>query len=289
MTFSIVAGQGTAYGVAVASKFLAVGAIVPAAAPGVGAVATQSFAKVSYKADSLALLRAGADATDALTRLTAADGLRESRQVGIRQTRHSYADPPMTPPTSDPTATFTGTECLPWAGGVSGGDDTDGRFAIQGNVLVGPEVVAAMHAAWEHTTGMPLARRLLAALLAGDDAGGDRRGRQGAALYVVDVGAGYDECGVVVDLRVDDSPTAEELARLLDLNDLYFGGPEDLSPLEGELAAEVRDRLAILGYRHTEVDEALAEWAGVENYEMRLLPGQIDGKVLAALRRTTDG
>ena len=276
MTFSIVAGQGTAYGVAVASKFLAVGAIVPAAAPGVGAVATQSFAKVSYKADSLALLRAGADATDALTRLTAADGLRETRQVGIVGAQSA--------------ATFTGTECLPWAGGVSGGDDAGGRFAIQGNVLVGPEVVAAMHAAWEHTTGMPLARRLLAALLAGDDAGGDRRGRQGAALYVVDVGAGYDECGVVVDLRVDDSPTAaQDIARLLDLNDLYFGGPEDLSPLEGELAAEVRDRLAILGYRHTEVDEALAEWAGVENYEMRLLPGQIDGKVLAALRRTTDG
>jgi uncharacterized Ntn-hydrolase superfamily protein len=276
MTFSIVAGQGTAYGVAVASKFLAVGAIVPAAAPGVGAVATQSFAKVSYKADSLALLRAGADATDALTRLTAADELRETRQVGIVGAQSA--------------ATFTGTECLPWAGGVSGGDDAGGRFAIQGNVLVGPEVVAAMHAAWEHTTGMPLARRLLAALRAGDDAGGDRRGRQGAALYVVDVGAGYDECGVVVDLRVDDSPTAaHDIARLLDLNDLYFGGPEDLSPLEGDLSAEVRDRLATLGYRHTEVDEALAEWAGVENYEMRLLPGQIDGKVLAALRRATSG
>jgi len=107
---------------------------------------------------------------------------------------------------------------------------------------------------------------------------------------VVDVGAGYDECGVVVDLRVDDSPTAaHDIARLLDLNDLYFGGPEDLSPLEGDLSAEVRDRLATLGYRHTEVDEALAEWAGVENYEMRLLPGQIDGKVLAALRRATSG
>jgi len=276
MTFSIVAGQGTAYGVAVASKFLAVGSIVPAATPGVGAVATQSFAKVSYKADSLALLRAGADATDALTRLTAADELRETRQVGIVGAQSA--------------ATFTGTECLPWAGGVCGGDDTDGRFAIQGNVLVGPEVVAAMHAAWEHATGMPLARRLLAALLAGDDAGGDRRGRQGAALFVVDVGAGYDECGVVVDLRVDDSPTAaHDIARLLDLNDLYFGGPEDLSPLEGDLSAEVRDRLATLGYRHTEVDEALAEWAGVENYEMRLLPGQIDGKVLAALRRATSG
>jgi len=276
MTFSIVAGQGTAYGVAVASKFLAVGSIVPAATPGVGAVATQSFAKVSYKADSLALLRAGADATDALTRLTAADELRETRQVGIVGAQSA--------------ATFTGTECLPWAGGVSGGDDAGGRFAIQGNVLVGPEVVAAMHAAWEHTTGMPLARRLLAALRAGDDAGGDRRGRQGAALYVVDVGAGYDECGVVVDLRVDDSPTAaHDIARLLDLNDLYFGGPEDLSPLEGDLSAEVRDRLATLGYRHTEVDEALAEWAGVENYEMRLLPGQIDGKVLAALRRATSG
>ncbi|HMT33244.1 MAG TPA: DUF1028 domain-containing protein [Dermatophilaceae bacterium] len=276
MTFSIVAGQGTAYGVAVASKFLAVGAVVPAATPGVGAVATQSFAKVSYKADSLALLRAGAEAPDALARLTAADSLRETRQVGIVGA-HSQS-------------TFTGAECLPWAGGVCGGDDTGGRYAIQGNVLTGPEVVAAMEDAWTANPGMPLARRLLAALLAGDDAGGDRRGRQGAALYVVDVGAGYDECGVVVDLRVDDSPTAaHDLARLLDLNDLYFGGPEDLSPLEGALADEVRGRLASLGYRHTEVDEALAEWAGVENYEMRLLSGQIDGKVLAALRAATGG
>lgn len=277
MTFSIVAGAGTAYGVAVASKFLAVGSVVPAALPGVGAVATQSFAKVSYKADSLALLRAGASATDTIARITAADPLRETRQVGVVGRRDA--------------ATFTGAECHGWAGGVSGGCETDGWYAAQGNILVGPEVIAQMESAWLATSGMPLARRLLAALLAGDAAGGDRRGRQGAALYVVDVGAGYDGNDVVVDLRVDDHPrAAEELARLLDLNDLYFSGPEDVQPLEGRLAEEVAGRLARLGYGDGGAfgaPGALADWAGVENYELRLTPDGIDARVLAALRAAT--
>jgi uncharacterized Ntn-hydrolase superfamily protein len=150
-----------------------------------------------------------------------------------------------------------------------------------------------MERAWLASSGMPLDRRLLAALLAGDAAGGDSRGRQGAALYVVEVGGGYDECGVVVDLRVDDHPhAAEELARLLDLNDLYFGGPEDVQPLEGALADEVADRLRHLGYGlepGSDVATALADWAGVENYELRLTPDGIDGRVLAALRAATGG
>ncbi len=278
MTFSIVAGTGTAYGVAVASKFLAVGSVVPAAVADVGAVATQSFAKVSYKADALGLLAAGASAPDSIARITAADPGRETRQVGVVGRCDA--------------ATFTGAECMDWAGGVAGGDESAGRYAIQGNILAGPQVVAEMERAWHAAEGMPLARRLLAALLAGDAAGGDSRGRQGAAIYVVDVAAGYDECGVVVDLRVDDHPqAATELARLLDLNDLYFGAPEDVQPLTGALGNEVRERLARLGHTGSAdaagLDGALGDWAGIENYELRLVPGGIDAKVLAALRAAT--
>jgi uncharacterized Ntn-hydrolase superfamily protein len=275
MTFSIVAGAGTAYGVAVASKFLASGSIVPAADPAVGAVATQAFAKVSYKADSLALLRAGASAAEAVARITAADPLRETRQVGVVAAGGA--------------ATFTGADCSVWAGGVSGGNETDGWYAVQGNILVGPQVVDQMERAWLASAGLPLERRLLAALLAGDAAGGDRRGRQSAALYVVDSNAGYDGNGIVVDLRVDEHPApASELARLLDLNDLYFGSPQDVQPLNGALGAEVSDRLRRLGHIG-EVQAALTEWAGIENYEMRLTPEGIDGQVLAQLRAATGG
>ena len=275
MTFSIVAGAGTAYGVAVASKFLASGSIVPAADPAVGAVATQAFAKVSYKADSLALLRAGASAAEAVARITAADPLRETRQVGVVAAGGA--------------ATFTGADCSVWAGGVSGGNETDGWYAVQGNILVGPQVVEQMERAWLASAGLPLERRLLAALLAGDAAGGDRRGRQSAALYVVDSNAGYDGNGIVVDLRVDEHPApASEMARLLDLNDLYFGSPQDVQPLDGALAAEVSDRLRLLGHIG-EVQAALTDWAGIENYEMRLTPEGIDGQVLAQLRAATGG
>ena len=275
MTFSIVAGGGTAYGVAVASKFLAVGSVVPAAVPGIGAVATQSFAKVSYKADSLALLRAGASASDVVARITDADPLRETRQVGVVGDGGA--------------ATFTGADCSDWAGGATGGNDTDGWYAVQGNILVGPQVVQAMEQAWLASTNLPLSRRLLAALLAGDAAGGDRRGRQSAALYVVDESAGYDGSGIVVDLRVDEhDDAASELARLVELNDLYFGSPEDVQPLQGPLADEVRERLGRLGYRG-ELDAALGEWAGVENYEMRLAPDGIDARVLSQLRAATGG
>jgi len=275
MTFSIVAGAGTAYGVAVASKFLASGSVVPAGVPGIGAVATQAHAKVSYKADSLALLRAGASPAEAVARITAADPLREARQVGVVGAGGA--------------ATFTGAECSDWAGGVSGGNETDGWYAVQGNILVGPQVVERMEQAWLAALRMPLHRRLLAALLAGDAAGGDRRGRQSAALYVVDQNAGYDGNGIVVDLRVDDHPqAAAELARLLELNDLYFGSPEDVQPLQGPLAVEVGERLRQLGHSG-DLREALAGWAGIENFEMRLTPDGIDVRVLAQLRAATGG
>lgn len=275
MTFSIVArsADGESFGVAVASKFLSVGAAVPAAAAGVGALATQSYANLAYRPDGLAMLRAGRSATDTLSELTAADEKRESRQAGIVDTTGAAA-------------TFTGADCHPWAGGVSG----DG-YAIQGNILAGPEVVEQMQRAWlDSEVSAPLARRLQAALAAGDAAGGDRRGRQSAALLVVTPDGGYGGgSDVYADLRVDDHPRpVEELARLLDLHDLHFGRPDPDAALvlEGELAAEVKERLARLGHTGVDLDAALASWAGVENYEERMLTGKIDPLVLEKLRST---
>src|SRR5690242_18729846 len=170
MTFSIVArsADGRAHGIAVASKFLAVGAAVPAAEAEVGAVATQSYANLAYRPQGLTLLRTGVDAAGAVAGLTAADPGRASRQLGI------------VGPAGDG-ETYTGSECHAWAGGVAG----DG-YAIQGNILTGPEVVAEMEQAWRSSADEArLSRRLLAALKAGDDAGGDRRGRQSAAMLIV--------------------------------------------------------------------------------------------------------
>jgi uncharacterized Ntn-hydrolase superfamily protein len=276
MTFSIVArsADGTAFGVAVASKFLAVGAAVPAAAAGVGAIATQAYANLAYRPEGMAQLREGRSASLTLETLVAADDKRETRQVGIVDVAGAAA-------------TFTGSECNPWAGGVTG----EG-YAIQGNILTGPEVVAAMEEAWHATrAGDPLARRLLAVLAAGDSAGGDRRGRQSAAVLVVTPEGGYGGgSDVLVDLRVDDHAVpVGELARLLDLHDLYFGkpDPDTLLDLGGELAIEVRRRLADLGHVDDDLDAALAGWAGIENYEERLVPGRIDPLVLAKLREAT--
>jgi uncharacterized Ntn-hydrolase superfamily protein len=271
VTFSIVATDGTAWGVAVASKFLGVGAAVPAAAAGVGAIATQSWANLAYRPDGLAMLRGGKSAKETLEALTAADEHREQRQAGIVDRNGQVA-------------TYTGTDCHPWAGGATG----DG-YAIQGNILVGPEVVDAMQRAWLDTDATePLTRRLLAALTAGDEAGGDRRGRQSAALFVVTPDGGYGGgSDVFADLRVDDHERpVTELARLLDLHDIYFGKPDPstLIALSGDVEDEVRRRLASLGHDDPDLDKALADWAGIENYEERLVPGQIDPVVLDQLR-----
>ncbi len=264
MTFSLVARQDDQWGVAVASKFLAVGAAVPAARWGVGAIATQSFANLAYRPDGLALLDAGHSAEEALSILTDADAWRAQRQAGAVD-RDGGA------------ATFTGAECNPWAGGRTG----DG-WAAQGNILTGPEVVDALAEAFAAATGT-LAQRLTAALLAGDRAGGDKRGRQSAALLVVSEAGGYGGgSDVLVDLRVDDhTDPVVELGRLLDLHTLYFGSPERTLTLRGDLEIEVSERLARLGYPDLEA------WAGVENYEMRLVPGAIDVVVLAKLREAT--
>jgi len=270
MTFSIVARLGETYGVAVASRFIAVGSVVPAARIGVGAVATQAMAKVSYAADGLALLAQGMSAADTVERLTSLDEGREDRQLGVVAATDQ--------------STFTGRECMGWAGGVHGGD-LGGGYAIQGNILVGERVVLDMERAWLDNHHLPIAPRLMQALVAGDRAGGDKRGRQSAALYAVAPGAGYDHCGVLADLRVDDHLAAtDELARLLDLHDLYFGSPETVLPLEGPLADEVRHHLATLGRNQPDLFDALQDWAGEANFEMRMTPDGIDSRVLQALR-----
>jgi len=280
MTFSIAArsADGTQYGVAVASKFLAVGAAVPAAAAGVGAVATQAMANLGYRPAGLALLRDGEPPELVLAELTAGDDDRAHRQVGVVGT-------------SGPGATYTGSSCFAWAGGVAGEGAFGDAYAIQGNLLTGPEVVEAMQVAFLATDPYArLADRLRAALFAGDRAGGDRRGRQSAALLVVTPGGGYGGgSDVLVDLRVDDHPDPVlELGRLLRLYELYFHRPDpaDCLPLTGALAQEVEERLAALGHSvgAAGLDGALADWAGIENLEERLLPGVIDPVVLAHLR-----
>lgn len=279
MTFSLVArsADGAAWGVAVASKFLAAGAVVPAAQAGAGAVATQSFVNLRYLPDGLRLLAEGAAARDVVAQLTEPDELREQRQVGLVGT------------TGDGAA-FTGADCIPWAGSRSG----DG-FTAQGNCLAGPEVLEQMERAFLATgENEPLAHRLLAGLRAGDAAGGDRRGRQSAALLVVTAGGGYGGgSDVLVDLRVDDHPApADELVRLLALHDLYFGtpSPEDLQPLEGSLADEVDAALRRLGHDgDAPLDERLFDWMGWENYEERHVPGSVDAVVLVKLREAAEG
>lgn len=269
MTFSIVArsDDGQSWGVAVASKFLAVGAAVPAARAGAGAVATQAEANVAWKSAALALLAEGLSADEVVHRLVSSDDRPEVRQLGVVDRGGG-------------SATHTGASCLDWAGGVCAPG-----LAIQGNILVGPEVVPAMQSAWDENADRALPHRLLAALAAGDAAGGDRRGRQSAALYVVRDAAGYGGLDdVAVDVRVDDHPEPlPELARLLDLNDFYLTAPrdEDRVPVDAKLAAELDAGARKLGHAD------FAAWVGTENYEMRVAEdgSWLDRRVLELLRR----
>ncbi|GAB3685395.1 DUF1028 domain-containing protein [Angustibacter aerolatus] len=268
MTFSIVGRDGDAYGVAVASKFLAVGAAVPAAVAGVGAVATQAYANLTYRGDGLALLRGGERVAPVVAALTAADEGRDQRQLGV-------VGP-------DAGATFTGPGCSDWAGGRAGAD-----YAVQGNILLGEDVVDEVEQSWLSTAGQPLADRLRAALVAGDAAGGDKRGRQSAALLVARPGAGYGGDDTEVDLRSDEHPTpVAELGRMLELHRLYFGEADEaeLLPLEGAVADETRRLLAGLGYDDPDLEQALDDWAGSANFEERLRPGRLDPVVLEQLR-----
>jgi uncharacterized Ntn-hydrolase superfamily protein len=272
MTFSLVACDLEAgeWGVSVASKFLAVGAVVPWARGDVGAIATQSYANVNYGRDGLALLAGGADAQSTLDRLVAEDPGRDQRQVGIVDAQGR-------------SATFTGSGCFDWAGGRAGP-----CHAAQGNILAGAQVVEALADTFLGTAG-PLAERLLAALAAADAAGGDRRGRQSACVIVRRTGGGYGgNNDVMIDLRVDDhTDPVGELQRLYSLHDLLFGEtPDDrMIPLD-EVRAEVTERLAELGFQGS-LDDALRAWAGRENLEERLSEGHIDPVLLRALREAT--
>jgi uncharacterized Ntn-hydrolase superfamily protein len=256
------------WGVAVQSKFLAVGSIVSWAEPLVGAIATQAYANPRYGPDGLALLRDGATAEETMAQLVAADEGRDERQLGVVDRAGG-------------SASYTGGACLDWAGHRTGF-----CYASQGNILVGRETVDALAATFEATAGLSLAGRLLECLSAAQLAGGDRRGQQSAALLVVQRGGGYARLSdVVVDLRVDDHERpVEELRRLHGLHDRLFGVTprEDWLPLEGPLRNEVEERLGRLGY------PTLAAWAGVENLEERVDDsGEIDPVVLEALRSSS--
>jgi uncharacterized Ntn-hydrolase superfamily protein len=282
MTFSIVAADPEAgdWGVAVASKFPCVGAVVPWARAGVGAVATQSWANTSFGPDGLALLVDGLDAEATLGRLLEADEGREDRQVGLVDA-------------AGRAATFTGERCMDWAGGATGR-----HLAAQGNILAGRQVVADMVAAFAETDG-DLCDRLLAALLAGDAAGGDRRGRQSAALLVVREGGGYEgRNDRYIDLRVDDHPEAPaELARLFEVWDRTMLVRNDpLLPASPDVVAEIQRRLAALGRFTGDASgayddatrAALAAWAGEVNLEGRLREDdQLSSQLLFELRDVT--
>jgi uncharacterized Ntn-hydrolase superfamily protein len=263
-TFSIVGHDPSNgdWGVAVASKFPAAGALVPWARAGVGAIATQAWANVEYGPSGLALLAEGRSGEETVRTLVDADEGRDQRQLGVVDS-HGRA------------ATYTGSECMSWAGGTTG----EG-FACQGNILAGAGVVDAMAGAFAGTAG-DLVDRLLAALEAGDAAGGDRRGRQSAAILVVREGGGYDgRNDRYVDLRVDDHPDPlVELRRVFTVFDHeYLVRNDPLLPAATALVEEVQLRLratghhqgAISGTLDEETRSALQSFAGQLNLERRL-------------------
>jgi uncharacterized Ntn-hydrolase superfamily protein len=270
-TYSIVGCdlEARQWGVAVQSKFLAVGALCPFAEAEVGAVATQSYVNPRYGPDGLALLREGLSAEEAVERLTSADEGRAQRQLGVVDSEGRAA-------------TYTGEKCFDWAGGRTG----EG-FAAQGNILVGAETVDALAGTFESNADIPLVERLIECLAAAQAAGGDRRGQQSAALIVVQKDAGYaGRSDTLVDLRVDDHERPiEELRRIYGIHRRLFGVTprKDWLPVEGELRTEVDERLAGLGH------DSLAGWAGVENLEERVDGDEeIDPVVLEALREADE-
>jgi uncharacterized Ntn-hydrolase superfamily protein len=275
VTFSLVAcdPERREWGVAVASKFLAAGAVVPFAAAETGAVATQAAANVRFGPDALRLMGEGSSAEETLQHLIGADQGRDERQLGLVDRLGR-------------SATYTGSACFDWAGGRSGP-----AFAAQGNILVSGATVDALAETFE-ATGGPLAGRLLAALEAGQAAGGDRRGRQSAALLVVAEAGGYGGgTDRLVDLRVDDHPAPiAELERLHELHRLHFGStpPDEWLDVDESLADELRERLGRLGHATGNLPVDLESWAGIENLEERVSGSErVDPVVLLQLRRAT--
>src|SRR5687768_1357220 len=259
MTFSIVACdlEEQTWGVAVASKFPAVGAVVPWAQASGGAVATQSFANTSFGPRGLALMATGFSAQETLEQLLKDDPDKELRQVGLVDAHGG-------------SGTFSGSGCFAWAGGVIGKG-----YAIQGNILAGSKVVPAMERTFLKAKG-DLPTRLHKALLAGDRAGGDKRGRQSAAIYVVKPKGGYG--GYLdrwLDYRVDDhADPVPRLGELLEMHDLYFGKSEERVELKGKVLKQVTDILMQEGYlkKGNAFQAAFNEFIGNENFEERADP-----------------
>jgi uncharacterized Ntn-hydrolase superfamily protein len=266
-TYSIAACdlEARQWGVAVQSKFLAVGSVVPWAEPEVGAIATQAYANPSYGPNGLALLRDGLSASEVVERVTAGDPGRDERQLGVVDAEGR-------------SESWTGVGCNDWAGHCTGAG-----YAAQGNILVGGETVAALATTFEANVQLPLASRLIECLAAAQAVGGDRRGQQSTSLLVVQRDGGYAGLSDnLVDLRVDDHEhPIEELRRIYTLHRRLFevSPREDWLPVEGDLRAELDERLGRLGY------DSLDAWAGVENLEERV-EGEdaIDPVVLDALR-----
>jgi uncharacterized Ntn-hydrolase superfamily protein len=307
VTFSIVARDPDTgdFGVAVASKFLAAGSVVSHARAHVGAIATQALANYTYGPDGLHLLNRGLSAQEVIDKLTQDDEGRDHRQVGIVDKDGNAA-------------TYTGTSCIDWAGGL-----TAEGVAVQGNILAGKRVVEAMLDAYQ-TPGRPFTERLVDALRAADQQGGDRRGRQSAAVLVKRDKGGYGgNNDAYIDLRVDDDPDPmNRLSEMLDLVHLYRDRPtpEDLVPLDEQLATELQQRLQAAGYSPAilarenrlagvladtvtertgeprdvpavwtdEWDAVMAEWVSTENLEERMTArGWIDPRVLDYLRKNS--
>lgn len=279
-TFSIAAVDLSTgeMGVAVASKFLAVGSVVPWAKAGVGAVATQAWANLSYGPNGLDLLEQGLPAEEVVHRLVDADDNRDHRQLGVVD-RHGNA------------AAWTGNACFKWAGHRSGNG-----YTCQGNILTSESVVAAIAESYEHSSG-PFPERMLAALEAGLRQGGDSRGQQSAAIYVVKEKGSYGGyLDRYIDLRVDDHPTPiGELKKLLEMHRLYFGTTDhsNLTRAAGNVAKEVQETLRTLGYYHGEVHgvfdpatrEAFRKFCSIENFEERWRDDEfVDREILQFMR-----
>jgi uncharacterized Ntn-hydrolase superfamily protein len=261
------AGQ---WGVATQSKFLGVGSVVPWAEPQVGAIATQAYANPRYGPDGLALLREGLSAEEVVERLTQADDERDHRQLGVVDGKGG-------------SASYTGSECMDWAGGRTGP-----CYAAQGNILVSAETVDAIAETFERTASAPLVERLLDCLDAAQAAGGDRRGQQSAALLVVERDGGYAGLSdSIVDLRVDEHVLPlTELRRIYGMHQAIFGKTPEEDWVDAD-ADELRERLAKLGFEG-ELDATFNAWAGKENLEERVDGVErVDPVVLEELRRQT--
>jgi len=265
MTFSIVAydPKNKEWGIAVQSKFVAVGAIVPFAKANVGAIATQAYANTSYGPEGLALLEKGLTAEETIKELIKDDERREERQIGIVD---SYGN----------TAAFTGKNCFDWAGHLIGKN-----FSCQGNILASEDVVKAMAKAFENTKN-DLVEKLFAALEAGQKKGGDRRGRESAAIFIVKEKGAYDGgTDRYIDIRVDEHPKPiKELRKVFEIYDMSIllrDDPKDIVKLVGETMEIVKERLKVDGFYKGEIDglynketrDALRDWLGTNNFEVK--------------------